>query len=138
MALATANKLGSALFQYLLLMVETCYYKDEDTQYDLFMYGIHKSMIWLLSGVGNSIHKYTFAKGDKTYQGSLSWEGYKFEKSSKTPKEQILDLVKELAAEDPKNWGWAIDPENANYYQALPNVGLDHSVEPNVPSIPAS
>jgi len=136
-ALALANKLGSALFQYLLLMVETCYYKDESTQYDLFMYGIHKSMIWLLSGVGNKMNVYSFEKDGKTYQGALSWEGYKFSEES-SPKTQILELVTALAEVDKKNWGWVLDSDNNKYYQDLPDVGLDHSVAKDVPSIPAT
>jgi hypothetical protein len=148
-ALALCNKLGSALFTYILLMIETCYYKDESTQYDLFMYGIHKSMIWLLSGVGNKINQYTYTSGNQlspangsitshgtqAYKGSLSFEYFPFEKSYARPKAQILELFAHLGAVEPywleSNWG-------ENYFPALPDVGLDHSIIENVPNVPST
>ncbi len=138
-ALATANKLGSALSSYLFLMVETCYYSDESTQFDLFMYGIHKSMIWLLSGVGNQINAYEYEIDGVKYKGSLTWEGYTFDTKT-SPKSQIMDLVKELAAADPAEdaWGWAVQAGYDNYFPALPDVSLDHKVTPNVPEVPKS
>lgn len=132
-ALALCNKLGNALFAYILLMIETCYYKDESTQYDLFMYGIHKSMIWLLSEVGNHINKYTYSKGNQAYKGALTWEYFAFEKGFSRPKAQIMDLVDQLAAADPTNWGWATKSEN--YFPALPDVGMDHSIAPDMPKV---
>ncbi len=136
-ALALCNKLGNATFAYILLMIETCYYKDESTQFDLFMYGIHKSMIWLLSGVGNQINAYNYTKEGKSYKGSITWEHYGFEATpAVSPKQQLIDLMTSLAKADPTNWGWAVKPEYANYWPALPDVSLDHTVVPNVPSIP--
>ncbi len=136
-ALALCNKLGNATFAYILLMIETCYYKDESTQFDLFMYGIHKSMIWLLSGVGNQIKDYNYTKDGKAYRGSVTWEHYPFEdKPGISPKQQLIDLMTSLAKADSTNWGWAIKAEYANYWPALPDVSLDHNVGPNVPNIP--
>jgi hypothetical protein len=139
LALALCNQLGNAVFAYILLMIETCYYKDESTQYDLFMYGIHKSMIWLLSGVGNQINSYTYSKGNQTYTGALIFEPFIFDKGSR-PKAQILDLVMQLAMADPTNWGWAIQKKYENNYPSLPDVGLDHTIVhddmPKVPSTP--
>lgn len=134
--LALANKLGNALFAYILLMVETCYYKEESTQYDLFMFGIHKSMIWLLSGVGNQINSYTYSKGSQAFKGALTFEPYDFAQSYKRPKAQIMNLVEELAAADPENWGWGVD--DVNYFPSLPDVGLDHSVVEGIPNVPST
>lgn len=130
------SQLGNAIFTYILLMIETCYYQDESAQFDIFMYGIHKSMIWLLSGVGNSINQYTYANGGQTYAGSLTFEYFPFEDQLSSPKAQILDLVNKLAIADPTNWGWLTQPKYDNYWPSLPDVGLDHSVVPNVPQIP--
>jgi hypothetical protein len=135
--LALCNQLGNALFAYILLMVETCYYKDDHTQYNLFMYGIHKSMIWLLSEVGNHINKYKYTVNGTSYIGAITWEDYPFRDSTKRPKAQIIDLANALALEDGENWGWVTKPENSNYFEALPDVGLDHSVTEGVPDIPA-
>ncbi|MCC9065318.1 ferritin-like protein [Flavobacterium piscisymbiosum] len=136
-ALALCSELGNAVFAYILLMIEACYYKDESTQYDLFMYGIHKSMIWLLSGVGNQINKYPYTKGNTSYQGALTFEPYSFEQSSLRPKAQIMNLVDQLAKADP-NWKWAIDPKYDNYFPALPDVGLDYSIVADVPKVPST
>ncbi|UTN03537.1 ferritin-like protein [Flavobacterium bizetiae] len=136
-ALALCSELGNAVFAYILLMIEACYYKDESTQYDLFMYGIHKSMIWLLSGVGNQINKYTYTKNNTTYQGALTFEPYLFEQSSLRPKAQIMNLVDQLAKADP-NWSWATDPKYDNYFPALPDVGLDYSIVSDVPKVPST
>lgn len=134
-ALVTASQLGNAIYTYIMLMVETCYHVDEKTQFAVFMYGIHKSMIWLLSGVGNQINGYSYVKDGETYQGSLTFEGYDF--GTISPKEQILVLVNQLAAQDPTNWGWTQDESNYSYWQNLPEVFMDHTVTPNVPAIPA-
>jgi hypothetical protein len=136
-ALSLCSKLGNAIFTYILLMVETCYYQDENTQFDVFMYGIHKSMIWLLSGVGNNINEYTYIKDGTAYVASLTFENYPFEKDTiNRPKAQILSLVRQLAAADPTNWGWLTNSDNDSYWPSLPDVGLDHTVLPYVPAIP--
>lgn len=134
--LALCSELGNAVFAYILLMIEACYYKDESTQYDLFMFGIHKSMIWLLSGVGNQINQYTYAKGNQAYKGALTFEPFSFEQSFLRPKAQIMNIVDQLAKADPVNWGWAVKSEN--YFPSLPDVGLDHSIAADMPKVPST
>jgi hypothetical protein len=131
-ALALCSELGNAVFAYILLMIETCYYKDESTQYDLFMYGIHKSMIWLLSSVGNQINQYSYIKGNQSYMGALTFEHFPFEESNSRPKAQIMALVDKLAKADP-TWSWAVTSEN--YFPSLPDVGLDHSIVADMPKV---
>jgi len=135
-ALALCSELGNAVFAYILLMIEACYHKDENTQYDLFMFGIHKSMIWLLSGVGNQINQYTYTKGNTAYKGALTFEPFSFEQSFVRPKAQIMNIVDQLAKADPVNWGWATNSEN--YFPSLPDVGIDHSIIADMPKIPST
>ena len=135
--LALSSQLGNAIFTYILLMIEACYYADEDTQFRVFMYGIHKSMIWLLSGVGNAIRGYTYAKGSHMYAGALTFEYFDFASSSLSPKQQLLDLTEQLAVTDPTHWAWLTQPNNSTYWPSLPDVRLDHRVVPYVPAIPA-
>ena len=150
-ALILASKLGNAVFAYILLMIEACYHKDESTQYELFMYGIHKSMIWLLSGVGNKINQYTYTSGNQmdtngnitshgtqAYKGALTFEHFAFEKSYARPKAQIMDLVDQLSKVDPARWGWASTIEYENYYAALPDVSLDHHIVKDMPATPST
>jgi hypothetical protein len=135
-ALALCAELGNAVFAYILLMIEACYYKDESTQYDLFMFGIHKSMIWLLSGVGNQINAYTYTKNSAAYRGALTFEPFSFQNSFSRPKAQIMSLVEQLAKADPLNWGWATNSEN--YFPSLPDVGLDYSIVGDMPKVPTT
>lgn len=134
-AVAMASNMGNALFTYIILMVETCYYKDEDTQFKVFMYGIHKSMIWLLSEFGNGMNAYSFERDSTTYEASLTFEYYDFSQDSASPKDQMIRMANELAQLD-SNWEWLLTDKT--YLLALPDVGLDHSVKPNVPEVPAS
>jgi hypothetical protein len=146
--LALISQLGNAIFAYILLMIETCYYKDEPTQFRVFMYGIHKSMIWLLSDIGNAMRGYNYQALDgNTYVASLTFEHYDFSTSMDRPKKQIIDLANKLIHSNGKDssnaWGWLVEStdngvtKNKQYLSSLPDVGLDHSVTPNVPSIPA-
>ena len=138
--IALMNKLGNAIYTYIILMVETCYYKDESTQFKVFMYGIHKSMIWLLSDFGNAMRNYTFhpSDGSVSYTPSLSFENFDFSQSADRPKAQILSLAAELAnvngESSQKNWNWLFT--NEAYLPSLPDVGLDHSVKKDIPAIP--
>jgi hypothetical protein len=131
--LAKVSEMGNAIFTYIILMVETCYHKDQDTQFKVFMYGIHKSMIWLLSDFGNSINAYTFEKDGNTYAGSLTFEYYDFSQSEESPKQQMITMANELAKLD-SSWEWLVTDEA--YLLALPDVSLDHKVAPDVPHIP--
>lgn len=135
--LALIAELGDALFTYIVLMIETCYHADESTQFKVFMYGIHKSMIWLLSELGNAINGETFTKDGKTYQGALCFEYFDFSKSTERPKAQMIDLANKLiAASGGTNSSWAWLLTDPAYMNSLPDVGLDHSVTPNMPAIP--
>ena len=141
-ALIKAAQLGNAYYTYLLLLVETVYTKDYNTQFKVFLFGIHKLMMWLLSGMGNAINKYEY-KGpdDKKYQGALTFEVYPFDKDDKEPhvqpKEQMIRLANELAALD-SYWDWLLQHKYRNYLMDLPEVDLQGNVTPNVPEVPAT
>ena len=134
------SKLANALFTYILLMIETCYYKDEHTQFQVFMYGIHKSMIWLLSDIGNAMRGYSYKNTEgKTYTASLTFEHYDFSVSTESPKAQMIQLAKNLAqsngSKSKESLSWLYN--DTAYLPALPDVSLNHDVAPNVPAIPA-
>ncbi len=149
-ALALCSKLGNAVFAYILLLIEACYHKDESTQYDLFMYGVHKSMIWLLSGVGNKINQYTYTSGNQVdsngnitshgtqaFKGALTFEPFAFDRSFARPKAQILEILSELAEVDPY-WSAGKGGWSENYFPSLPDVGLDHSIVEDMPNTPST
>ncbi len=131
--LSMVSEMGNAIFTYIILMVETCYHKDEDTQFKVFMYGIHKSMIWLLSDFGNSINAYSYEKDGTTYQGALTFEYYDFSKSDQSPKDQMIAMANKLSQLD-SSWEWLL--KDQAYLLALPDVSLDHEVKADIPHIP--
>lgn len=122
------NELANAIYTYILLMIETCYYQHLPTQFEVFMMGIHKSMIWLLSELGNRMYSNSFFKDGQSYQGGLTFEYYPFEvQKDVRPKQQIINLARKLTDTDPDTWGWLFTMPQ--YMLNLPDVGLDHDVK---------
>lgn len=129
------SEMGNALFTYIILMVETCYYKEEKVQFKIFMLGVHKAMIWLLSQFGRYAAGLTFVKDNRMHTGALSFEYYPFEnEASVRPKQQMYQIAGELIAINPEKYGWLL--ADGSYLPSLPDVGLDHSVAES-PTIPA-
>ncbi len=121
------SQLANAIYTYILLMVETCYHQELPTQYEVFMMGIHKSMIWLLSQFGWDTNLHDYRKDGTIYQGAVTFEYYPFEnKKDIPPKAQIIKLAKKLIKTDSAKYAWLID--DPAYMLALPDVGLDHKV----------
>lgn len=141
---ATSN-LINAVYSYLFLMVETCYYKDGHTQFEVFMMGIHKSMIWALSELCNGCRKWTFEMPDADgnpieYNFAPTFERWDFainpdgSKKTATPKEQLVELILKAPADaNGKDVSWTID-----YVAAFPDVSVDHevSINPLLPTVP--
>jgi len=114
------NNVANAIYTYILLMIETCYYQKLPVQFEVFMMGIHKSMIWLLSELAESISKKAYDKTD----GSVTFEFYLFDPDS-SPKAQLISLAKDLIAKD-SSYDWLVS--NRKYLPSLPDVALDHQV----------
>ena len=111
-------------------MIETCYYQETPTQYEVFMMGIHKSMMWLLGQLGSDVawESYTKKVDGKTfhYNGSVTYEYFPFEKKPNIrPKQQIMNVAQDLINVEP-TYGWLID--TPNYLTSLPDVDLNHEV----------
>lgn len=128
-------RLINAIYTYTFLMVESCYYNKGNTQYEVFMFGIHKSMIWCISELCNSVSswssEYKEERKDGLYQGifnvGAAFARHKFEDDGRSPKQQILDL----AALAPSGTGpsgkdvsWV-----QKHLKNFPSVSLDHKVE---------
>lgn len=113
-------------------MIETCYVtKSEEAQFQIFMYGVHKSMIWLLSQFGRDLTNLQYEKDGKMYTAALTFEHYDFyKKENVRPLQQLIDLAWKAAKHWPKKEGWIVDGDYSNYLLALPDVGLDHSYTP--------
>jgi hypothetical protein len=117
------SNLTNAMYTYLFLMTEACYYNAGNTQFEIFMFGIHKSMIWVLGSLCGDMMKlkYTTMEGKKAvqYPAGPTFEDYTFSKST-SPKQQILKLAQKSVDAGGKSY---IDLINV-----LPDVKLNHQV----------
>lgn len=92
-AIQDVSNLTNAIYTYIFIMAEACYKTAGHKQYEIFMFGIHKSMIWLLDNLCGTMSKlsYTASSGEKQ-SVAATLEDYAFEASS-SPKSQIIKLA---------------------------------------------
>lgn len=91
-AIQKVATLTNAIYTYIFLMSEDCYRRSGHTQYELFMFGIHKSMIFILNSLCGELTGMTYVgKDGKTYNAAPTFEDYHFATSS-SPKSQIINL----------------------------------------------
>ncbi len=92
------SNLLNAVYTYIFVMTEGCYKQGGNTQYEIFMFGIHKSMIFILNSLCGDIMKlsYTDKKGN-TYAVAPTFEDYPFGLLS-SPKDQLIALYKAAVA----------------------------------------
>ncbi|RYY99439.1 MAG: hypothetical protein EOO11_04990 [Chitinophagaceae bacterium] len=92
------STLLNAIYTYIFVMTEACYKKEGNTQYEIFIFGIHKSMIFLLNSICGFMtgQKYTNDKGVEVLAGP-TFEDYAFDSAS-SPKAQLLALFNEAVA----------------------------------------
>ena len=88
--LQAVSNLTNAVYTYIFIMIGDCYNKPEDTQYEVFMYGIHKSMIWILSELCNAMVNFSW-RDEKGKCCAPTFENYLFETGS-SPKDQLIAL----------------------------------------------
>ncbi|MBD2756157.1 ferritin-like domain-containing protein [Spirosoma validum] len=86
------STLLNAVYSYLYVMVEGCYRQKDNTQYELFMFGVHKTMIFILNSLCGDITmlKYTGPDG-REYTVAPTFENYEFRVDS-SPKSQLIEL----------------------------------------------
>lgn len=127
------SQFANAIYTYILLMIETCYHKQLPTQFEVFMMGIHKSMIWLLSEFGNTMRTQpSYYKDGKPFAPAVTFEYYPFENQKGVrPKDQLIQLARNLidvtTVNGSSSFAWLIVDQQ--YLPSLPDVGLDHSVK---------
>ncbi|MCY7296893.1 ferritin-like domain-containing protein [Alteromonas sp. a30] len=92
------STLTNAVYSYLYVMTQACYYAEKNTQYEIFMFGIHKSMMWILGSLCGILPsmKYIDSKGFER-SAAPTFENYAFNTAS-SPKAQIIALFNEAAA----------------------------------------
>lgn len=92
--IAPVSDLINGVYTYIFVMIEECYRKSGSTQYETFMFGIHKSMIFILNSLCGDIMKLTY-KTDAgiAYNAAPTFENYPFSPIAR-PKNQLQDLYK--------------------------------------------
>lgn len=94
---AVSNYLN-ALYSYHFSMTEACYRYDNPKQGAIMLYGLHKSMFFILSVLCSFIMSLTYTAADgKTYHAAPTFEPYVFQPGS-TAKEQLIALNKKVPA----------------------------------------
>jgi hypothetical protein len=87
------STLINAVYTYIFVMTEACYRKDMDdnTQYETFMFGIHKSMIFILNSLCGNISSLTYNSNGQVLTATPTFENYQFGLKH-SPKKQLLAL----------------------------------------------
>ncbi len=119
-SLLAVSKLTNAVYTYLFLMTEACYYHDDHTQFEIFMFGIHKSMLWILNNLCADMMGLNYPVKQKATFAAPTFEDYDFSKDKKrSPKEQLI----QLATKAGPNYKTVLDR-----IKVLPDVSLNLKV----------
>lgn len=90
--IAPVSDLINGVYTYIFIMIEECYRKSGSTQYETFMFGIHKSMIFILNSLCGDIMKLKYKAADgNEYYASPTFENYTFSAVAR-PKAQLQAL----------------------------------------------
>lgn len=90
--IAPVSDLINGVYTYIFVMIEECYRKSGSTQYETFMFGIHKSMIFILNSLCGDIMKLKYNReGYGECYASPTFENYTFSPLAR-PKAQLQDL----------------------------------------------
>jgi hypothetical protein len=96
-AIQAVSTLINAVYTYIFVMTEGCYKNSGNTQYEIFMFGIHKSMIFILNSLCGNIQSMTYNLNGQTYVATATFENYPFGLVS-SPKSQLLTLYNNAVA----------------------------------------
>lgn len=122
---AVSNCLN-AVYAYVFLMSQSCYNVDQPVQYEIFMGGIHKTMMWILGSLCETIVTMTYVDKDGvTKNAAPTFEEYAFNAAS-SPKSQIQALCKTMMAMNP-----TMQSNACSRIDSLPNIPLNGDPDPS-------
>ncbi|MCB2407478.1 ferritin-like protein [Hymenobacter lucidus] len=90
----TMSNLINAVYTYLFMMTEACYLHDVPKQREIFNFGMHKGMIFILSTLCDQM---TYTKLPGGGVAAPTFENYVF-RSDSSPKAQLLELYHAMPA----------------------------------------
>ncbi len=86
------SNLTNAVYSYVFIMTEACYRKAGNTQFEIFMMGIHKTMLWILSSLCSEMVSVSYIGSDGvTRMAGPTFENWEFNAAS-SPKQQVIAL----------------------------------------------
>lgn len=90
--IASVSDLLNAIYTYIFVMMENCYVLSGNTQWEVFMFGMHKSMIFILNSISGDIMNLCYtAPNGISYAAAPTFENYSFNLLS-SPKAQMINL----------------------------------------------
>ena len=96
--LQAVSTLLNAVYTYIFVMTEGCYKPEKgNTQYEIFMFGIHKSMIFILDALCGGMQSFTYFLNGQYYNAAPTFENYPFGLLS-SPKSQLIELYQNAVA----------------------------------------
>ena len=101
-AVQASSNLTNALYTYLFVMTAACYENGGNRQFEIFMMGIHKTMMWIFGQMCEShmaTYQYIGADG-RSYHAAPTFEDWSFHTES-SPKQQIVELWRKAYSYDP-------------------------------------
>lgn len=120
------SNLLNAVYAYVFLMSESCYRVDKPVQYEVFMAGIHKTMMWILGSLCETIVTMTYTDKDGTVRNAApTFEEYAFNAAS-SPKSQIQALCATMLAENPD-----MRTNACKRIDSLPDIPLNAQPDPS-------
>jgi len=97
MPIRDVSNLLNAVYAYVYVMTEACYRQAGNTQFEIFMFGIHKSMMWILGSLCETIVAMSYTGPDgRTYNAAPTFENWIFDAAT-SPKQQLIALYDKAA-----------------------------------------
>lgn len=121
------SDLTNAVYWYTFIMAQSCYQSEGDTPFEVFMAGVHKSMMWILGSLCEHMVGYGYTAADGTSRHAApTFERWTFRDCS-SPKCQLIELWQTA-----QNYKGGLDSIGARIL-SLPDVSKDGFTNPNQP-----
>lgn len=92
------SNLTNAVYSYVYIMTEGTYRQSGNIQFEIFMLGIHKTMLWVLSSLCSTMTGISYIGSDGvTRNAAPTFENWTFSADS-SPKQQVIALYNQAVA----------------------------------------
>jgi hypothetical protein len=120
------SNLLNAVYAYVFLMSQSCYHVNKPLQFEIFMGGIHKTMMWILGSLCETIVTMTYVDKDGvTRNAAPTFDEYAFSAAS-SPKSQIQALCQTMLTKNP-----TMHTNACKRIDSLPNIPWNGEPDPS-------